>query len=134
MMRKTLSILVVCAALGACGKSEPPPATTAQPAAASNPAGDSLIGAQIAASLGRADQAALHQTTETALETAPPNQVMPWRNAGSGNYGTVTPGQIYQVQGQYCRTFNQTIVVGGQQQQGNGKACRRPDGTWFIVP
>ena len=32
-----------------------------------------------------------------------------------------------------CREFQQTIVVNGEQQQGYGKACRQPDGTWKIV-
>ena len=92
-----------------------------------------LLGSQVGASLDRADQAALHSSTVQALETAPPNQALPWRNANSGNYGTVTPGPVYQTAGQYCREFQQTIVVGGQQEQGFGRACRQPDGSWKIV-
>ncbi len=92
-----------------------------------------LLGSQVGASLDRADQAALSQSTMHALETAPPNQALPWRNPNSGNYGTVTPGPVYQASGQYCREFQQTIVVGGQQEQGYGRACRQPDGTWKIV-
>src|SRR4029077_2138244 len=46
-----------------------------------------LIGSQIGASLDRADQAALHQTTVSALETAPPGQSLPWHNPDTGNYG-----------------------------------------------
>ncbi len=45
----------------------------------------------------------------------------------------MTPGPVYQTAGQYCREFQQTIVVGGQQQQGYGRACRQPDGSWKIV-
>lgn len=93
-----------------------------------------LLGSQIGASLDRADQAALQQTTQNALETAPPNQALPWRNPESGHYGTVVPGKYYQTQsGQYCREFQQTITVGGETQQGYGTACRQPDGTWRIV-
>ena len=93
-----------------------------------------LIGSQVGASLDRADQAALHQTTQTALETAPPGQPLPWRNPDTGNYGTVVPQGIYRAaDGGYCREFQQTIVVNGQQQQGYGKACRQPDGSWKIV-
>lgn len=93
-----------------------------------------LVGSQIGASLDRADQAALHQTTFTALETAPPGQAMPWRNPDSGNYGSVVPQGVYQAaDGAYCREFQQTIVVGGQQQQAYGKACRQPDGSWKMV-
>jgi surface antigen len=92
-----------------------------------------LLGSQVGASLDRADQQALHASTVNALENAPPNQALPWRNPNSGNYGTVTPGPVQQVSGQYCREFQQTIVVGGQQQQGYGRACRQPDGSWRIV-
>jgi surface antigen len=92
-----------------------------------------LLGSQVGASLDRADQQALHASTVNALESAPPNQALPWRNPNSGNYGTVTPGPVYQASGQYCREFQQTIVVGGQQQQGYGRACRQPDGSWKIV-
>ena len=93
-----------------------------------------LIGSQVGASLDRADQAALHQTTVSALEWAPPGLSLPWRNPVSGNYGSVVPQAVYRgADGAYCREFQQTIVVNGQQQQGYGKACRQPDGSWKIV-
>jgi surface antigen len=91
-----------------------------------------LIGPQISASLNRADQAVLNEITTTALETG---QSLPWRNPDSGKYGTVTPQAYYLTpSGQYCREFEQTIMVGGQQQQAHGRACRQSDGTWKIVP
>jgi surface antigen len=93
-----------------------------------------LVGSQIGASLDRADRDRLHQTTTTALETGAPGQPLPWRNPENGNHGTVTPAGYYQTAGgQYCREFQQTVVVGGQQQQAYGKACREPDGTWKMV-
>lgn len=93
-----------------------------------------LIGSQVGASLDRADQAALQHTTQTALETGQPGRPLPWRNPQSGNSGTVVPQNYYRTaEGQYCREFQQTIIVGGQQEQGYGRACRQPDGTWKIV-
>jgi surface antigen len=93
-----------------------------------------VAGSQIGASLDRADRDRLHRTTETALETGAPGQPLPWRNPENGNHGTVTPAGYYQTAGgQYCREFQQTVVVGGQQQQAYGKACREPDGTWKMV-
>ncbi|HEX7968863.1 MAG TPA: RT0821/Lpp0805 family surface protein [Stellaceae bacterium] len=93
-----------------------------------------LLGSQVGASLDRADQAQLHTTTVTALETAPPGQALPWSNPNTGNYGSVVPQGVYQTaDGQYCREFQQTIVVGGQQEHGFGKACRQPDGSWKVV-
>ncbi len=94
-----------------------------------------LVGSQIGASLDRADQLAVQRTTQTALETVPPNQTLPWRNPDNGHAGAVTPGRYYQTaSGQYCREFEQTITIGGETQQGHGTACRQPDGSWRIVP
>jgi surface antigen len=140
-MREIISTLVLCTALCACAQPGQPGSGELDTVGMNKTAGGApigagaggLIGAQIGASLDRADQAALHQTTQTALETAPANQALPWRNPNSGNYGTVTAGAVYQDQGQYCRAFQQTIVVVGQQRQGDGKACRQPDGSWKIV-
>jgi len=45
----------------------------------------------------------------------------------------MTPLKTYQrPSGQYCREYQQTIYVGGQQQQAYGTACRQPDGSWEI--
>lgn len=93
-----------------------------------------LIGNSVGKSLDNADLAAYNATSQKALETAQPGQTLPWKNAQSGNSGTVTPSNYYQnAQGQYCREYSQTITVGGKQQSGFGKACRQPDGTWQIV-
>jgi len=34
---------------------------------------------------------------------------------------------------QNCREFQQTVIVGGQPQQGYGTTCQQPDGSWQIV-
>src|SRR5258708_8179313 len=54
-----------------------------------------LLGSQVGASLDRADQMALHSTTVSALESAPPNQALPWRNPNPADYATVPPGPVY---------------------------------------
>lgn len=93
-----------------------------------------LLGSSIGRSLDEADAAYYAQTTQQALETAPSGQSMPWKNPDSGNYGYVVPAAPYQTaDGTYCREFSQTIVVGGKKQQGYGRACRQPDGSWQIV-
>lgn len=93
-----------------------------------------MVGSSIGKSLDNADMAAYNSTSQKALETAQPGQSLPWRNPQSGNYGSVTPTNYYQNSaGQYCREYQQTIVVGGQKQTGYGKACRQPDGTWKIA-
>ncbi len=93
-----------------------------------------LLGSSVGKSLDNADLAAYNQTSQKALENAQPGQTLPWRNEQSGNYGYITPANYYQNNsGEYCREYNQTIVVGGQKQQGYGKACRQPDGSWKIT-
>ena len=94
----------------------------------------SLLGSEIGKSLDRADQAAISQSTNRALESQPSGQPVTWRNPDSGNYGTITPQPAVQApNGELCREFTQTINVGGKSEQGYGRACRQPDGSWKIV-
>jgi surface antigen len=94
-----------------------------------------LAGGFIGNRIGNSMDQAQARATQTALETGQPGQPLPWQNPDNGKSGTVTPGKYTQdASGQYCREFTQTINVGGdsQPQQGYGKACRQPDGTWKI--
>jgi surface antigen len=93
-----------------------------------------LLGSQVGKSLDNADRAAMSQTTQQSLETAPSGTTTSWRNPDSGNYGTITPQPAYQSSGGgYCREFQQTVTVGGRQESAYGTACRQPDGTWKVV-
>jgi surface antigen len=56
-----------------------------------------------------------------------------WTNPDSGHSGTVTPVRTYQSGGTYCREYQQTVTIGGQQERSYGTACRQPDGSWKIV-
>src|SRR5690606_8590288 len=90
-----------------------------------------LIGNQLDMQLTCQDQSYLGQSTERSLSSGQP---VSWRNPDTGNYGEVTPVRTYNSQsGQYCREFQQTIYVGGKQENGYGTACRQPDGSWRIV-
>lgn len=90
------------------------------------------LGHQVGASLDRADQAYLQQTSMKSLESSPTGTSSSWVNPDSGNSGTITPVKTYKDNGRYCREFNQTIKVGGKTQSGYGTACRMPDGSWEI--
>lgn len=93
-----------------------------------------LIGGSIGKSLDRADMAYANSSTQNALEQTSSGVTSKWVNPDSGNSGTITPVRTYQSNnGQYCREFNQTIMVGGQSQKAFGTACRQPDGSWKIV-
>jgi surface antigen len=93
-----------------------------------------LAGSNVGQSLDRADHAAADRTAGQVFEQNPTGQASTWRNPDSGHYGTITPMRtVEQPNGQVCREFQQTIVVGGQSQDGFGTACRQPDGSWRIV-
>jgi len=93
-----------------------------------------LLGSEVGKSLDRADQQYMERANQRAFEDAPSGTQVSWRNPDSGNAGTVVPQPAYQAKnGEYCREFQQTITVAGQQQQGYGTACRQPDGSWKVV-
>ncbi len=93
-----------------------------------------LVGQEVGRTLDRADQLAMQQNAQYALEHTRTNQATGWRNPDTGNFGSVMPVETYQTStGQYCREYLQTVVIGGQQQQAYGTACRQPDGSWKII-
>jgi len=93
-----------------------------------------LIGQEVGRTLDRADQMAMERNAQYALESTRTYSTTSWRNPDSGNYGGITPVETYQTSsGQYCREYYQTVVIGGQQQQAYGTACRQPDGSWMII-
>ncbi len=91
------------------------------------------LGNEIGASLDRADRTEL-SNAEYRAYSAPIGQQITWNNPNSGNSGTIVPMRDgYSNSGAYCREFQQTITVGGKRQEGYGRACQQPDGSWKIV-
>lgn len=92
-----------------------------------------FFGKEIGRSLDRADHVAMGQNAQYSLEHTRSNETTRWDNPDSGNSGSLTPTRTYQqAAGQYCREYRQTVMVGGQQEDAYGTACRRPDGSWLI--
>lgn len=92
-----------------------------------------LAGSSIGGSLDKADMAYAQQAQNRAY-SAPIGQTISWNNPQSGNSGTYTPVRDGRTSsGSYCREYQQTIYVGGQQQTATGQACQNADGTWRIV-
>ncbi len=92
-----------------------------------------LFGQEVGRSLDRADRIAMGQNAQYSLEYAPSNTTTTWNNPDSGNSGTMTPVRTYEpAPGKYCREYRQTVIIGGQEQDAYGTACRQPDGTWEI--
>ena len=79
------------------------------------------------------EQQAMSDTVQYALEENKTNQSSEWVNPDTGNSGGVTPTRTFaDSQGQPCREFISTVIIGGQQQQAYGTACRQSDGSWQI--
>lgn len=92
-----------------------------------------LVGSSVGSSLDKADIAYAQQAQQRAY-AAPIGQTISWNNPQSGNSGTYTPIRDGRTSsGGYCREYQQTIYVGGQQQTATGQACQNSDGSWRIV-
>jgi surface antigen len=92
-----------------------------------------LVGSEVGKSLDRADMMYAQRANYKA-HSAPIGEEITWNNPESGNSGVVTPVRDGKdTSGRYCREYQQTIYVGGQQETGYGIACQQPDGTWEIV-
>jgi surface antigen len=92
-----------------------------------------LIGNQIGKSMDEYDKQMLAKSSHQALEFSPSGSTVAWNNPDSGNHGSITPMKTFKEQGQYCREYQQEIVVGGERKKAYGKACRQADGHWKIV-
>ena len=92
-----------------------------------------LVGSEAGRSLDKADIAYANQANHQA-HSAPIGEAITWNNPETGNSGAVTPVRDGNDNGgRYCREYQQTIYVGGQQETGYGIACQQPDGSWEIV-
>ncbi|HVI49979.1 MAG TPA: RT0821/Lpp0805 family surface protein [Candidatus Sulfotelmatobacter sp.] len=92
-----------------------------------------FVGHEVGQSLDRADALAAQQAAQNAYQ-APIGQAISWNNPQSGHSGTIVPVRDgTDANGAYCREFQQTVNVGGKQEQAYGTACRQPDGSWKIV-
>lgn len=95
--------------------------------------GGALLGGAAGHYLDNRDKQMATQAAQKAFESSQTGQPTVWNNPDTGNSGSITPTRTYQLaNGTYCRQYQQTIVVGGQEQQAYGTACRQPDGTWKI--
>ena len=93
-----------------------------------------LIGGAIGDRMDAADRRESERAAQRAFETAPSGQATTWNNPDSGNHGSVTPTRTFQTDsGQYCREFQQAVVISGEEQKAHGTACRHADGSWRIV-
>ena len=92
-----------------------------------------LVGGAVGNALDQKDKEMAQQAAQQAFENSRTGESSAWQNPDSGNSGNITPTQTYQTPtGQYCREYEQDIVVGGERQKSYGTACRQGDGSWQI--
>jgi len=95
--------------------------------------GGALLGGAVGHYLDNRDKQLASEAAQKAFETSQSGKPTVWNNPDTGNSGSITPTRTYELpNGTYCRQYEQTINVGGQQHQAYGTACRQPDGTWKI--
>ena len=92
-----------------------------------------FMGNEIGASLDKADRMYMQDAQKSAM-AAPVGETITWNNPESGHGGSYTPVRDgTSSTGRYCREYQQTVVINGQQQQAYGQACRQPDGSWELI-
>ena len=94
----------------------------------------SVVGGQIGRDLDDAERLKLASATQYALENQRSGTRTVWDNPDRRVCGVVVPKPAFKNElNQYCREFQQSIVVGGKKQSAYGTACRQPDGQWKIA-
>lgn len=92
-----------------------------------------VIGDQIGAQLDERDRLLAARNLQYSLESTRDGISTTWQNPNTGNSGTATPTNTSTTSnGSPCREFTTEIKVGGEIQQGYGRACRQSDGSWKI--
>lgn len=94
-----------------------------------------FVGRELAKRLTESDVDLFGDAVDDSLENDETGGQTGWENPDSGNSGTVSPtSDTYEtVANAQCRDFESTIVVDGEVETANGRACRQDDGYWQIV-
>ena len=100
-----------------------------------------VIGASVGRNIGQSLDANSRRqagvATERALETAGIGESITWENPsneGGPAHGSATvTRQGADSEGRTCREFQQTVTIGGREEQSYGTACRDDNGDWKIV-
>ncbi len=96
-------------------------------------AAGTLIGALAGASIARSMDTADNECIRKALDAAPDQREVAWRNPDADAQYKVTPVRSYENRaGRYCREYITEAVIGGRAEKVYGTACRQPDGSWEL--
>ncbi|RJG50568.1 hypothetical protein [Motilimonas pumila] len=73
-----------------------------------------------------------HEEAQIKATTAPVGEQITWNEGDSSGYVVATK-EGNDSGGNTCREFQQSITVGGKEEQAYGTACLQSDGSWKIV-
>jgi hypothetical protein len=79
-----------------------------------------------------APAAAVNPTVGSVLENNRTGQATAWQDPDTGKTFTTTPVRTHMKSTGPCREYIMSIVLGGQEQQAYGTACRENDGSWKL--
>lgn len=94
--------------------------------------GSALVGGVVGNFVGKKMDENDRERMANAVVTTPVGEEATWTNSHDVTY-TVRPIRQYHHHNRYCREYQTTVTIGGQQKKAYGKACRTPDGQWKIV-
>lgn len=92
-----------------------------------------FLGAEVGASLDRADEAHAYMELQRSLTL---NQPVVWQGQSGTSAGRITPLRKVPKKVRTdptCREFRHQVLIGDKQQEGVGKACLQKDGSWKLV-
>ena len=91
-----------------------------------------MIGAAVGGSVGRSMDDTDRHNLATSLENVRTGVPTRWQNPDTGNAYSVVPTRTWEHQGHPCRESTDEALLGGQQEQVYGTACRQADGSWQV--
>lgn len=92
----------------------------------------SLIGAANGGNVGRAMDETDRANLAGTLEAVRTGVTSSWRNPDTGNSYSVVPFRTILSIREPCREYNIAAIIGGIEEQEQGRACRLDDGSWVI--
>ena len=93
-----------------------------------------MFGQHIGDQLDKAQAMKVEEQLSSSLEYNYDGQPSWWEDPNTTVGASAVPLSTFQTaQGQYCREFQQEIVIDGIAERAYGTACRQPDGSWEII-
>lgn len=94
-----------------------------------------VAGALVGCSIGHSMDHSDNTTMSNAMYSNSTNQGTTWTNNRTGATYTVVPTSKMMTYKKHhnCRTYYTTAVISGKTQKVYGVACRKADGSWYVV-